>query len=502
MENKEDLQFSSGFESVIADQQALEGGILRTLEDSTLEDSVAITSGGGGDFTVIEVEEGQTLVTDIDVNVGDRNVTYIINDGADKNLFKIDANTGKLSFKAAPAWRNPQDTDKNNVYEVNVVAYNGQSGDGQFISVIVDDASDNSVEIVSNNTGAPDNDYSFIQVKENTSLVTDVNLRGAESGVLYSLNDGADRNLFNIDPQTGVLSFKEAPDFENPQDQGSATATAGDRFYEVNVLAVRNHEADSQYLTISVTDEPDTVDEPVSVYLMAGQSNLVGEARASNLAPSYANPFPDVKIWSAPNSDFVTLALGYDGQTTHIGPEFSFGRRISQRSGEAVYVVKHGLGGTSLAQDWNPDGSGPQYNAFTQTVDTALAELKASGVRYEIDGLVWMQGESDTYQDTFAPKYRDNLTEFIGSVRDRYGADLEVAIGLIRNDLPTSRQNLDLVREAQQVVSGLDSRVKLVNTDALGAGQDVLKVDVGDWTHYNAAGQVQLGNAFGDVFSV
>ncbi|MFK8182519.1 MAG: sialate O-acetylesterase [Phormidesmis sp.] len=473
--------------------------------EALLQPPVAITSGDGQTFTTVSVAEGNRAVTDFEVNVGDANVTYQINAGADRDLFEIDAITGELSFKVAPDWENPQDADRNNVYDVNVIAFNAHSGDGQFLSVVVDNvegASD--VEIISNDTGAPNNDYSTIQVTENTSQVTDVTLLGSESGVRYSINNGADRDLFDIDAETGVLSFKQAPDFENPQDQASATAAAGDNNYEINVLAIRDEDgqADSQYLTISVTDEPDTIAEPVSVYLMAGQSNLVGQALTENLDPSYAAPFPGAQVWNRFGNEFVTLEPGFDGQTETVGPEFSFARRITERSGEDVYIVKYGLGGTNLAQDWNPDGSGAQYNTFTQTVDAALANLKADGVQYQIDGLVWMQGESDTYNDQFAPVYQDNLTNFISNVRGQYGADLEVALGLIRDDLPTSRENLDLVREAQQMVAGADSRVQLVNTDALGPAEEVMRVEIGDFTHYNATGQVRLGNAFGDAFTV
>jgi hypothetical protein len=466
---------------------------------------VQITSNGGGDSAVINLNEGILAVTDLEVNVGDRNVVYSINAGADRDLFNINSATGELSFKTAPDWEAPLDTDRNNVYEVNVVAAGATSGDGQFLSIIVRDVNNPDptppaqLEIISNNTGAPNNSFSLVQVKENTTFVTDVNVRGSEAGVVYSLNDGADKDFFTIDPSTGVLSFKSPPDWEKPMDRALGSAVAGDNNYEVNVLAVRGNQSDSQFLTVQVTDvDESTPTRPVSVYLMAGQSNLVGEALAADLNPQYATPFPQAQIWSRPSSSFKALVPGYDGQTVNVGPEFSFGRRIVERSNENVYIVKYGLGSTTLENDWKPN-SGAQYNAFKQTVDAALANLTANGIAYEVDGLVWMQGESDTYNDAYAPKYKDNLTNFIGTVRGLYGADLDVAIGLIRNDLPTSRTNLDLVRNAQRAVVGADPRSFLVDTDALGLGSNVLKPD---GVHYNANGQVLLGNAFANALPV
>ncbi len=362
-----------------------------------------------------------------------------------------------------------------------------------------------SAPIVGHNTGAANNNITFVQRAENLRVVTYLNdqgvdVQGSQTDVRYHLNAGADRDLFVINPETGMLSFKQVPDWENPIDRAEGNAIARDNIYEVNILAERDDQSDTQFMTVQVTNSNEAnLPAPVSVYLMGGQSNLVGEALFPDLDFAYAQPFPDAKIWSAPTESFVTLAPGFDGQLTNVGPEFSFGRRIAARMGERVYLVKYGLGATSLEQDWNPNGSGPQYNTFRDTVNLALDELTKSGLTYQVKGMVWMQGESDTYDDSFAPRYQDNLTNFIANVRDLYGADLQVAIGLLREDLPTSSINRGLVRAAQWAVGRGYPHNCLVNTDALG-GREILVAS--DPTHYNAAGQVALGNAFGDAFTM
>ncbi|MGD1925364.1 MAG: SdrD B-like domain-containing protein [Paracoccaceae bacterium] len=53
----------------------------------------------------------------------------------------------------------------------------------------------------------------------------------SEPDLEYSIVGGADAALFTVDAQTGEVSFIDAPDFENPQDQG------GDNFYDVVVRA-------------------------------------------------------------------------------------------------------------------------------------------------------------------------------------------------------------------------------------------------------------------------
>ncbi|MEL6471334.1 MAG: sialate O-acetylesterase [Cyanobacteria bacterium J06623_4] len=464
---------------------------------------VEIISHGGDRSGAVTVNEGTRSVTDFEVNVGDEAVTYSIQGGEDQAAFEIDSRTGVLSFRDTPDYEQPADTNRNNVYNLNVVATGSSSSDSQFLSVIVRNIDDDvpppapepAFEIVSDDTGAPDNKFTTVRVKENQLLVTDVTVSGSQDGVSYRLNSGADRSLFSIDLATGVLSFNQPADFENPSDEGANNT------YQINILAQRGSQFDSQFMTVVVEDVAENggpVSEPVPVYLMAGQSNMVGVPQVADLSDaSYVQPFSAAQIWNRSQDEFVDLAPGFDGRPTRMGPELSFGRQIAAHRDEDVYLVKYGFGNTSLAQDWNPDGTGSQYNSFTQTVDEALGELTAQGIDYEVEGLVWMQGESDSYNSSYAAAYEDNLLGFVDSVRDLYGADLDVAIGLIRNDLPTSATNRELVRDAQQAVSAGDGDMFLVNTDALG-GSDVMIP--GDLTHYSADGQVLLGNAFANAF--
>ncbi|MGD1865863.1 MAG: sialate O-acetylesterase [Phormidesmis sp.] len=240
-----------------------------------------------------------------------------------------------------------------------------------------------------------------------------------------------------------------------------------------------------------------TPDDPVSVYLMAGQSNMMGAALQENMDPQYTVPFPAAKIWGN-RAEFVPLAPGFDGQYVDFGPELSFGRRIVEHSRETVYLVKSGLGATTLADDWAPERINNSYDRFTQTVDAALAELTEQGVAYEIKGLVWMQGESDVWKHDFSTTYEQNLTQLIASVRARYGTDLAIAIGLIRGDLPTDDRvaQREQVRMAQRIIAASDARVFLVDTDTFGQGETVLQPDA---VHYNATGQILLGTAFADA---
>ncbi|WP_306392803.1 DUF4214 domain-containing protein [Telluria beijingensis] len=84
-------------------------------------------------------------------------------------------------------------------------------------------------------------------VREGARVVTAVTAT-AEAAVVYTLG-GADAALFEIDQATGVLRFREAPDYDKPQDTGGA---AHDNSYVVEVTATDSHGADTQTLTVNV----------------------------------------------------------------------------------------------------------------------------------------------------------------------------------------------------------------------------------------------------------
>ncbi|MCP5421404.1 MAG: cadherin domain-containing protein [Chromatiaceae bacterium] len=111
-----------------------------TITVSNTNDAPVITSDGGGATAAANVAENTSTVTTVsaaDVDVGDM-LTYSISGGPDAARFNIDANSGALTFTAAPDYENPTDSDTDNVYEVTVQVSDGNGGmDWQDISVTV-----------------------------------------------------------------------------------------------------------------------------------------------------------------------------------------------------------------------------------------------------------------------------------------------------------------------------------------------------------------------------
>ncbi|WP_196386237.1 Ig-like domain-containing protein [Vibrio cidicii] len=92
-----------------------------------------------------------------------------------------------------------------------------------------------------------------------TGTVLDVNADNGDggsndSGITYSLS-GTDASQFNINSSSGVITFKTAPDYENPGDSG------GNNVYNLTVTANdggSSNNTATQNITITVTDVDDT----------------------------------------------------------------------------------------------------------------------------------------------------------------------------------------------------------------------------------------------------
>jgi alpha-galactosidase len=120
-------------------------------------------------------------------------------------------------------------------------------------------------------------------------------------------------------------------------------------------------------------------DEPLKVFILAGQSNMQGHAHVRTLQhlamheetkPMLAaiqNPDGTPKIhdqvWiSYLSSDGVkqgNLTTGYGANAEKLGPELTFGIYMQQALGEPILLIKTASGGKSLHTDFRPPSAGP-----------------------------------------------------------------------------------------------------------------------------------------------
>ncbi|MDJ0858845.1 MAG: Ig-like domain-containing protein [Dinoroseobacter sp.] len=107
-----------------------------------------------------------------------------------------------------------------------------------------------------------DSSLTTVSVEEGNVFVTDIDAPG--TGTEFSILPSGDGALFSINPNTGVLSFNSAPDFENPLDGD------GDNIYDVTVQAVGPGGTTTQSIAVAVTN---VVESSVGYFEGIGSGN-------------------------------------------------------------------------------------------------------------------------------------------------------------------------------------------------------------------------------------
>jgi len=238
-------------------------------------------------------------------------LTYSLFDGGDSALFNI-SNTGLVTFKAPPDFENPKDTDGNNTYLIAVKVSDGNSAIGQFVYITVTNVNEppvitsgNAVNFAENGTGTA---YTTVASDPENNALT------------YSLT-GTDAGLFNIS-NTGLATFKTAPDFENPKDND------GNNIYNITVNVSDGNSTTGKSVAVTVTNVADVQTFEVTQALDNGKGDTAGSLSWA-IAQANNNPGSDtiklttdvrlnfgsdvIRMWSLINSDMTI-----DGQNHHI----------------------------------------------------------------------------------------------------------------------------------------------------------------------------------------
>jgi hypothetical protein len=249
--------------------------------------------------------------------------------------------------------------------------------------------------------------------------------------------------------------------------------------------------------------EPPPLVTRVRVFLQGGQSNSEGRADPAQLPAGLQLPQDDVDFYYYADNALTKLRPATNGGT-QFGPEITFGRRLSDRlcrdASNRVAVVKYSVGGSNLHTQWKAGGDattagdGPYYVNWQNTVAAGLAALAANYPYAEItvEGMIWMQGESDADTAEHGAAYDANLTALIADIRLTLGLPrLPFVIGRIGQSSLHGRSGYAAVRVAQAVVAARNSWTGWIDTDGFSLKSDNL--------HFDGPGQMAMGYAFADA---
>ncbi|MBQ4571602.1 MAG: hypothetical protein IJB21_07885 [Bacilli bacterium] len=260
--------------------------------------------------------------------------------------------------------------------------------------------------------------------------------------------------------------------------------------------------------------------QSVKVIILAGQSNASGCSRDDYLRKNvstdkyleYETGYDNVYInYFASSSNvsngFVKCSTRQGEAGGYFGPELGIAERLHDEfPNEMFFIIKWAWGGTNLYDQWLSPSSkgktGKLYKQFIKYVDNSLMYLEHKNYNIKIEGLCWMQGESDSFSEENAINYKNNLNNFINDIRKKFSKyasndGLAFIDACIANN-PVYWVYCDFVNESKKEVSKLSNLNTLIDTNACGLSCSNEPIEAPDIPHYDSLSQIKLGNLFAE----
>lgn len=266
-------------------------------------------------------------------------------------------------------------------------------------------------------------------------------------------------------------------------------------------------------LAVSSFVVPPTASATVKVYILSGQSNMVGFGKVSGATTpgtletlTNAGMFPHMgsagnwtvrnDVWykgviAATANKWLTVGAGADSDK--FGPELQFGHVMGNFHDDPVLILKASQGNRSIGWDILPPGSeqytingttyagygdspaswpegttpdpidwyaGKQYDDFVSETHKVLNNFDTNfpqwaGQGYEIAGFAWWQGHKDGLSTVYADRYEFNMVNLIKALRAEFSApNAPFVLSTIGFDGWAMSGNNLKVANAQLAVSG------------------------------------------------
>lgn len=186
----------------------------------------------------------------------------------------------------------------------------------------------------------------------------------------------------------------------------------------------------------------------------------------------YEALYGNSKTFFRPITDNTTIFLS-GSLPLNCGPWLKVAKELlTNYPSDEIRMVQIANSATSLAVEWLPT-SGTMYTNWLTTYRPALRLLLAEGRNIASITFLWIQGENDATNATYAANYETNLTSFMSDFRTKVQAQLDlysvttpikVVISKLSDQTTFTYKND--VRTAQENWVALNTTLnKIVNTD-------------------------------------
>jgi len=326
------------------------------------------------------------------------------------------------------------------------------------------------------------------------------------------------------------------------------------------VSAAEKFDTDPKHQLPKPDGKPADMTKPVKVFILLGQSNMVGMGKIAGGEGSLENAVKnknkytylvdDAGNWSE-RKDVrnVRVMVGKGGgmqlfnnewmtikSTKTIGPEFGIGHPLGNAIDAPVMILKSCIGNRALGWDLLPPGSeryevdgkiyagykdspdswdkgtepkpinwyaGKQYDDDTANAKKVLAELDKhypGATKYEVAGFFFWQGERDCGSAVLSSRYEQNLVRFIKQLRKDFNApDAKFVLATLGEATKGSGGNGGKVLEAQLAVDGNTGKYPEFKGNVATVYSNPLSQGGSGNSHYggNAETYMDVGEAMG-----
>ena len=270
---------------------------------------------------------------------------------------------------------------------------------------------------------------------------------------------------------------------------------------------------------VQIVDNLKRVNKKIAhVAFLYGQSNADGcsydsylkindETKFNEYAAGYENVLINFYNDGGANSSnyaFRKASLQCGCATFTFGPEIGMAEVMSKTyKDEQSFIIKWTWGGTALRNQWL-DGSrnrGDLYNSAMDFSLKCLAYLEGIGYVLKLDGICWMQGESDAWETDWNLYYKDTQA-FVSYLRydlQSYSDSIKFIDAGINQEDGCPWPNPKSINKAKQEFAK-DAEINIyVDTPALGLTTLHEPAENPDTAHYDSMSMVKLGQAFGNA---
>ncbi|GGP15510.1 sialate O-acetylesterase [Oceanobacillus neutriphilus] len=220
--------------------------------------------------------------------------------------------------------------------------------------------------------------------------------------------------------------------------------------------------------------------------LLIGQSNMAGRGFIKDVSPIYNEHINMLR-----NGRWKMMAepLNFDRHISGVGPAASFAQAWTvDHPGESIGLIPCAEGGSSI-DEWSIDGLLTRH---------AVSEAKFAMETSEIVGILWHQGESDSYGERYKT-YEDKLLSLFKHLREELNTpDIPIIIGELGHYLGKTGFGKSAVeyKQINQILSKVaydEKNCYFVTSKGLTANPDGIHID--------AISQRKFGLRYYEAFS-